>query len=177
MRGVVRGRCAALLRAARYEGQAGRFADAAGEHGVWRSDGFASRIGLARPREALAKASSFALRASEDTRHPWAILCNPFGVDVRRSGMAKDCAFRPSTLNTPETMREGVMGERNHGFIQHELFTDNHFPTRHDLNTLALGAASLRRSGEAERMRLAECCGLGGPRALSAGCITDEKMR
>jgi hypothetical protein len=67
-RGRERGRCAA-----------GLFADAAGELGVRRSDGFASRMGMAGPREALAKA-----------RHPWAMLCNPFGVGVRRSDVEED---------------------------------------------------------------------------------------
>ncbi len=67
-RGCERGRCAA-----------GLFADAAGESGVRRSDGFAFRMSMVGPREALAR-----------VRHRWAVLCNPFGVGVRRSGVVED---------------------------------------------------------------------------------------
>jgi len=151
-RGRERGRCAA-----------GLFADAAGAPGVRRIDGFASWMGKARPREALAKA-----------RHPWAILCNPFGVGVRRRGMVKDCASRSSWLNTGKMMREGVRIERNHGFTQSQSLMEHDFSTRDDVNTLALCGVVLRRCGHTELKRLAECCGLGGPRALSAGCFTDE---
>ena len=59
-RGRERGRCAA-----------GLFADAAGEPGGRRSDGFAFRMGMVGPREGLAR-----------VRHRWAVLCNLFGFGI-----------------------------------------------------------------------------------------------
>jgi|GEM_PF-6692767 len=156
---IERGRCVA-----------GHFADAAGEHGEWRSTGFACRIGKARPREALAKA-----------RHPWAILRSPFRAGVMRSGGAKDggsCVggdnVKPVTLGEFFMGMEGMRTGGHHGFLERESFMDDRFSTRHEESTPVLSTVSHRRCGQAERMRLAECCGLGGPRALSAGCFTDE---